>query len=265
MAQTILKMMLVTSALASGLASPLAALPTAALPLAHSDAPMVSCLTSPGPARLAQEGPGRRPFPRSATDVELPVNDARNIAFDDTDYMVGPGPCCPPFWEGRIPDALNPQFQGAANGPFTLSYSAPANLDAQMEAYTAYVHAMYPGITQISLNWILADLGTAATHSWAGPPLAPPQTTAWTATSAIGGGFWAGFPLVPNHWYGVRTVLSHNGREREAPWMEGCTVNQLFVRWSVSPAIMLSGSGGGRFEAMAGNGKAVRFGQSSQR
>lgn len=224
-------------------------------------APTGQCDSSLSPSSaLGQVVPGRPLLPRgNAVAIDAPV--LRDVQFEDVDPMTGPSACCPPFNEAGIPDLLHPQFQGGAMGPFTLAYTPSSTLDTQMEAYTAYIHALYPGITQLSVKWQIADLGTGATHSWSGPAAAAPQLLNWSATTASPGSFWTGYPLQPNHWYGVRTDITHNGRNQEAPWLEGCTVNQFFVRWIASPArVAAGGQSPGHFEAVSGTGRAIQFG-----
>lgn len=161
----------------------------------------------------------------------LPFDPSTTIYFPPTDPQIGPGPCCGPFSEEKIPELLTPTFPNGGAGDFTMAYTPSATFDAQMAAYLNYVHAQDASITEISVNYSMASLGTGTSAASYGPfvTTAPNKTVTWTWTPGgvtnNGGTFWSGSPFSIGTWYGVMTTISHNGTVNSPHFNANCAQN----------------------------------------
>lgn len=169
------------------------------------------------------------------------------LTFPDKDPTPNQSACCGPWWAGRIPEGLNPRFQGGANGPYAMDAVVPSSTDGAMKAWLNYLHAMDPSITTISINWKAADLGTAPAHLMSGPTLSGGVTTTWTwasgaVTSTTTGSFATGFPFAINTWYGFMTTITHNGDRASVYFKPECLTDVYYFRWNAVAARIASGT-----------------------
>ncbi|HXC57630.1 MAG TPA: hypothetical protein VNU97_20180 [Rhizomicrobium sp.] len=130
-------------------------------------------------------------------------------------YDCAPGPatgnaCCPPWDSTALSNAMVYQGTGGIAQPYTLKYTQSAALNAQMEAYVAYLHTLNAAITSITVGFQLVDGGTGTT-SVPGSVLGTGSVT-WTSTTTTvtPPNFFAAGAMQVNHWYRVRTVTALN-------------------------------------------------------
>lgn len=123
-------------------------------------------------------------------------------------------PCCPPWNATTLGDHMVYQGVGGIGGRYTLKFTPTALLNTQLTAYMAYVHAMVPAISTISIDFKLFDAGILAT-----PVLGAALTGTFTETWGTSGGptpvpaFFNPAPpaMQTNHWYTIQTVIRLNG------------------------------------------------------
>lgn len=174
------------------------------------------------------------------------------------DTLQGPSPCCAPWSELDILPSLRPVFTNAGS-PYTMSYSTPAGISAQMSAYLNYIHAMDPSITTLTLTWQAIDVGT--TPGMTGTTVGAPQTVTWTWTSTgvnvTGGGFWGSQQFQIGRWYRFMTTLSHNGTANSPFFGRDCLINSRAVNWGVAARMATPSTTNARGQVM--RGQAVEF------
>lgn len=176
--------------------------------------------------------------------------------------------CCAPWAGVDIIPALRPFFPGSAAGPYTLTFTPPASLNAQMSAYLLYLNSLNSGVTELTLTWQAADLGTGNSAATSGTTIGAPQTVTWSlnngAVSMTGGGFWTGAPFPLTTWIGLQTTLSVNGGQAGAALL-GPDCRTHWDAWRAQPQQIVQGGGqggnaGGRivFESINSRGQVSR-------
>lgn len=179
--------------------------------------------------------------------------------------------CCGPWSGVNIVPSLMPLFPTGAVGPYTMTFDPTsiqnANLNAQMSAYLNYLHAMNPAVTQLTMTWQAANLGTGNTAATSGTMIGGPQTVTWNWTNSgvtmTGGGFWTGAPFPLTTWIGFQTTLSVNGGQAGATLLgPDCRVN--WDAWRAQPQQITQGGNSGNaegrivFESMNARGQVQR-------
>ena len=143
-------------------------------------------------------------------------------------------PCCPPWNSTTLANSMFYQGSGSFSQPYTLKFQPSPALTTQMEAYVAYIHALYPSVTYLINTFNLQNAGTGSTCSASGPSTVGSAT--WTSSSAtlLPLSFYAGFPMVVNNWYKVSTFTTLNGTH--PPLDDKCINNSICFRIQVAPS-----------------------------
>ena len=174
------------------------------------------------------------------------------IITHPTGSPTGLSGCCAPFSGLSILPSLQPMFPNGATGNYTMSYTAPAAMHAQMSAYLAYANSMDPSITTMTLSWQAANFGTGATPAASGPAIGGAQTVTWSRNSttgaitvapSTGGSFWTGAPFPVGSWIGFVTTLTHNGTADSIHFPQNCRVQ--WNAWRAQAAALRVGAAGG--------------------
>lgn len=155
--------------------------------------------------------------------------------------------CCGPWAGVDIIPSLVPTFPTGAGGPYTMSFTPSAALNAQMSAYLNYLHALNPAVTQLTMSWQAANLGTGATAATSGTTIGADQSVTWQWTSGgvtiNGGGFWTGAPFPLTSWIGFQTTLSVNGGQAGAALL-GPDCRSSWSAWRAQPQQIVQGGAG---------------------
>jgi len=146
-------------------------------------------------------------------------------------------PCCPPWNSTTLGNAMMYQGSGGISAPFTLHYQPPAALNAQMEAYVAYLSTLGLGINSISVTFELQNGGTGGS-SVAGAQIGAFQTITWTSNTVTTANFFPGFPMVVNNWYHISTVTTLNNNIHY--FNDPCINNSIDVRLQFMQSLKLA-------------------------
>ena len=191
----------------------------------------------------------------TATTATIPFSPATNIDWYPGEYILvtlqfacsGGGttqtnnPCCPPWNSTTLGNTMTYHGSGGIMAPFTLTYTPNATLNAQMEAYVAYLSTLGLGINSITVTFELQDGGTGTTSS-PGTQIGAFYSITWTSGSATTATFFPGFPMVVNHWYHVSTVTKLNNNITYFP--DTCINNSIDVRLQFTQSIAAVHGGG---------------------
>lgn len=175
--------------------------------------------------------------------------------------------CCAPWAGVDIIPTLRPFFPGSAAGPYTMTFTPPASLNAQMSAYLSYLNSLNSGVTQLTMTWQAADLGTGNSAATSGTAIGAPQTVTWSLNNGVvsmtGGSFWPGSPFPLTTWIGFQTTLSVNGGQAGAALL-GPDCRTHWDAWRAQPQQIVQGGAGpgaaGRiiFESINSRGQVTR-------
>ncbi|HEX8243832.1 MAG TPA: hypothetical protein VF541_10060 [Longimicrobium sp.] len=144
-------------------------------------------------------------------------------------------PCCPPWDAAKLGSVLQYQGSGGISAPFTLRFQSSPAVDNPLRAYVAYLHAVNPAITSLSIQFSLLDAGIGPNPGSPTPIPGATFTETWTgAAGALPP--TASFPpnvMQVNHWYQVQTVITLNNGITFFPAQ--CARVNLAVRLQVLP------------------------------
>jgi hypothetical protein len=189
-------------------------------------------------------GPCHATFTGTLGGLSVLALDGGSPAVPARNYIVGggcgtvivtPGTlCCPPWNSTTLSNSMFYQGSGGFSQPYTLKFQPSATVNTQMEAYVAYIHALYPTVTTLTNTFNLQNGGTGNTCSASGPSTV--GTATWTSSTVTLSplGFYAGFPMVVNNWYKVSTVTTLNGTH--PPLDATCIDNWMCFRIQVVPS-----------------------------
>ncbi|WP_176696011.1 hypothetical protein [Phenylobacterium immobile] len=162
--------------------------------------------------------------------------------------VTPPDPCCPPWNEQILQSSLS--YSGTTvGGSYTLRWQPPSSLNAQMQAYINYLHAVDPSINTINIAFGLFPAGNGAAPGTAGPQVGGTGGTAivtWTAGQNAPSGNTNFFPanaMSPGLWYTVGTTIFLG--DGAVFFGVDCAQNAMSVRFQVAPG-MAPQAGGGR-------------------
>jgi hypothetical protein len=120
------------------------------------------------------------------------------------------------------------QAAGGIGGPYTLRFQSSAALNGQLIAYMAYLHAVNPALTAISIDFTLWDAGTGAVP--VPSTVASSSTETWNTSSgpAPVPNFFRAGAMQPNRWYTIKTRIYLNEGNQFFP--DSCTNVEISVR-----------------------------------
>lgn len=159
--------------------------------------------------------------------------------------IVPPDPCCPPWTEQTLQDSLTYFNPGSIASPYTLRWQPPASLNAQMQAYINYLHAVDPAITSVTIAFGVFQAGTGAAPAAGGAQVGGTGGTrlvTWTAGAnapTVPANFFPAAIMQPGSWYTVGTTIFLNDGNSFFP--ETCAQNAISVRVQVVPGVRPSG------------------------
>lgn len=174
--------------------------------------------------------------------------------------------CCGPWVGVDIIPSLMPNFPTGAGGPYTMTFTPSAAMNAQMSAWLNYLHALNPAVTQLTMSWQAANLGTGNTAATSGTTIGAAHSVTWNWTNSgvtmTGGGFWTGAPFPLTTWIGFQTTLSVNGGQAGAALL-GPDCRTSWSAWRAQPQQITQGGGNGGtgriiFETMSARGQVQR-------
>ena len=190
-------------------------------------------------------GPCHATFSGTLGGLSVLALDGGTPAIPKRNYIIGgdcgtvivtpPGTtlCCPPWNSTTLSNSMVYFGSGGISQPYTLKFQPSPTLNTQMEAYVAYIHTLYPTVTNLAETFSLQNGGTGSTCSASGPSTI--GTATWTSSTITitPPGFYTGFPMVVNNWYRVSTVSTLNGTH--PPLDPTCIDNWICVRIQVVP------------------------------
>lgn len=213
-------------------------------------------------------------FTASGSDVlafgtAMPANAGPQI--DDVSMACTPpitptptavNPCCPPWNTAALADNMSYQGVGGIGGQYTLKFTPSTLLNTQLTAYMAYVHAMVPTATSISVDFKMYDAGTggspvpglavsgSSTETWLTSGSPTPLTPTWFVTP----------PLTSTHmqigrWYTIQTVIHLNSGA--VFFSDSCSKVDLSVRLQVLGRAPNAPGGAGVLQFRMPDGKIV--------
>jgi hypothetical protein len=172
-----------------------------------------------------------------ALDGGSPTTPARNYIIGGCATIVPPVTtlCCPPWNSTTLSNSMFYVGSGGFSLPYTLKFQPSPILNTQMEAYVAYIHALYPTVTTLTNTFNLQNGGTGNTCSASGPSTV--GTAKWTWTNLLPlspANFYAPSSMVVNNWYKVSTVTTLDGTH--PPLDATCIDNWMCFRIQVVPS-----------------------------
>ena len=159
--------------------------------------------------------------------------------------VVPPDPCCPPWTEQTLQDSLAYFNTGSIASPYTLRWQPPSSLNAQMQAYINYLHAVDPAITNITIAFGVFQAGSGTAPVSGGAQVGGTGGTrlvTWTAGASaptVPSNFFPAAIMQPGVWYTVGTTIFLNDGNSFFP--ETCDQNAISVRVQVVPGVRPSG------------------------
>ena len=184
------------------------------------------------------------PMPRTITATSIvnagpnqvdPAN-CNNAATTTVSVSTAPTDgnlCCPPWNSTTLSNSMVYQGSGGISQPYTLKFQPSPALTTQMEAYVAYIHALYPSVTYLINTFSLHNAGTGSTCSASGPSTVGSATWTPSTVTLLPLGFYT-FPMVVNNWYKVSTLTTLNGTH--PPLDDKCINNSICFRIQVAPS-----------------------------
>jgi hypothetical protein len=168
--------------------------------------------------------------------------------------IVPPDPCCPPWNATALADRMVYQAAGGIADPYTLRFQSSAALNSQLITYIAYLHAVNPAATAISIDFALWDAGTGAVP--VPSTVTGSSTETWTTSSgpAPVPSFFSAGAMQPNRWYTIKTRIYLNDGNQFFP--DSCANVEISVRIQVQ-ALAANPQGGAVLQIRMANGKII--------
>ncbi|WP_084419778.1 hypothetical protein [Henriciella litoralis] len=193
--------------------------------------------------------------------IEMELEMADPSIFDVPSNPDLPG-CCSPWTEDKLKSSLKYQGTGNITDAYTLHYSPDASINAQMEGYINYLHALDPGVTSITVKFKLYNKDQNPNAPGLGTQLGSEHSLTWTAggSSAPSNGNGNFFSLPSqamniNNWYRVQSSVSlNNGKEA---FGKECATSDFMMNIEVKGSNMKSSNGGGATLKTIENGKMM--------
>src|SRR5205807_4787160 len=120
-------------------------------------------------------GPCHATFSGTLGGLSVLALDGGSPAVPARNYIIGGGCgtvivtppvttlCCPPWNSTTLSNSMFYQGSGGFSQPYTLKFQPSATVNTQMEAYVAYIHALYTTVTTLTNTFNLQNGGTGNT------------------------------------------------------------------------------------------------------